>query len=108
MKKLFALSFLLLFSCSNQKDFDSSEWKNWVETEDNLNLRWEMRCDLLDKHDLKKYNKPQILDLLGKPDFENESEFRYNLGYSGNGINTGSLIIFFKNDFVIEYKIIDG
>jgi len=99
---------IFCLSCDEQKDFNSVEWKNWIESEANPNTRWLMRNDLLKNYDLKNYNKEKIINLLGKPDSDENNEFRYFLGITGEGINTGTLIIKFKNESVIEVKIIQG
>src|SRR5690606_13817079 len=99
---------IFCLSCDEQKDFNSVEWKNWIESEANPNTRWLMRNDLLKNYDLKNYNKEKIINLLGKPDSDENNEFRYFLGITGEGINTGALIIKFKNESVIEVKIIQG
>ena len=43
--------FLLIISFSEQKDFNSKEWKNWTESETTPNTRWLMRKDLLKRYE---------------------------------------------------------
>lgn len=112
MNSLKILSFMviLLFtvSCSEQKDFNSDEWKSWVESENSPDTRWLMHKDLLDNNDLETYNKKQILDLLGKPNSETNNEYYYQLGYTGRGINIGTMVVKFENDSVVDIKVNDG
>ena len=99
---------LLCLSCKEEKNFSASEWKNWVESEANPNSRWLMQDDLLNKHDLKNYDKEKIINLLGKPNSDNNNEYHYFLGTTGKGINTGTLIIRFENESAVEINIIQG
>lgn len=112
MKSYKILSFIaILFfivSCSEQKDFNSTEWKNWVESEGTPNTRWLMHKDLLDNNDLKTYSKEQVLDLLGKPNSETDDKYYYLLGTTGRGINTGTMTITFENGSVVDVKVTDG
>lgn len=110
MFKKFSILIMLLFilSCNEQQEFNSMVWKNWVESEVEPNTRWLMKDDLLHKHDLKNYSKEKIIELLGEPDSNINNEFWYFLGYTNKGINTGTLIIKFKNNSVIEVKIAQG
>jgi len=89
--------------------FDSDKWKNWVETEDTWSLRWDMMNDLRQQHELIGKSKSEIIELLGEPADNMNSEFLYSLGYSGNGINTGTLTITFNmDDKVITYNVREG
>ncbi|SDZ56972.1 hypothetical protein SAMN05444397_10952 [Flavobacterium aquidurense] len=55
-------------------------------------------------------SKSQIITLLGKPDenLTKENTFRYYLGYTHTGINTGSLILKFDNGIVSEVSVWQG
>ena len=55
-------------------------------------------------------SKSEIITLLGKPDegFTTENTFRYYLGYSHTGINTGSLLIKFDNGVVSGISVWQG
>jgi hypothetical protein len=101
------LSLTILISCNGQKEakFDSEKWKNWEETESTLFLRWEMRNDLLENHDLKGRSQKDVIKLLGEPENKSKDNFRYNLGPTGRGINYGTLILELENDTVKNYKI---
>lgn len=101
-------SILLLIGCLEDKTFKSDEWKQWAESENNPSLRWEMHRDLLNKYDLKTYSKEEIVNLLGKPDIKKGDKYHYLMGYTGKGINTGTLIVIFKNDSVQDIKIVEG
>lgn len=109
-KDIIFCTVVLLFTvgCSEQKSFNSVEWKNWTETEITPSTRWLMRDDLLNNYDLKAYKKKQVLDLLGKPNSESANKYYYQLGYTGRGINTGTMVIIFKNDSVADIEISDG
>lgn len=102
---------ILLFavSCSEQKDFNSTEWKNWVETEATLHTRWLMHKDLLKRYELKGVSRDSILDLLGEPNARHSDGFYYNLGYPerGGGIDPGTMVVTFENDSVVGIKVTD-
>ena len=108
--KILSFIAILLFavSCGERKDFDATEWKNWVESESSPNTRWLMHKDLLKKYELKGVSRDSILDLLGEPDKQYSDEFHYQLGPTGRGINTGTMTITFENDAVVDIKVNDG
>ena len=114
MKKYFQLNLILiiltgiLIGCSSGTEFNSQKWKNWQESEVDLTLRWDMSEDLVKDYDLIGMSTDQIIDLLGEPESKNEKEFRYYLGSSRQGINTGSLILKVDKDTVTDYKILQG
>ena len=115
MKRLIGIilfGILLICSCSNRSGikFDSNKWKNWVETESTMSLRWDycMRNDLIKQHKLKGLSEPEVIKLLGEPEKKSEHEFRYYLGMARRGIDTGSLILTMKNGVVIDYRIWHG
>jgi outer membrane protein assembly factor BamE (lipoprotein component of BamABCDE complex) len=58
--------------------------------------------DLRNNKQLIGMNKTQIVNLLGEPDDEVNNDYNYYLGYSGTGINTGSLRISFNRNNVVE------
>lgn len=89
--------------------FDSKEWINWQETEVTLSTRWDMMNSLRQQFDLKSMSKTEILALLGTPEYQNNSQFIYYLGYSKRGIDIGSLSITFDSyDRVISYSVWSG
>ena len=91
--------------------FESEKWKTSdLNDENNQSLRWDMMNSLRNNHNLIGLSKNEIISLLGKPDenFTNEKTFRYYLGYSHTGINTGSLIIEFENGIVKNYSVWQG
>lgn len=91
--------------------FDSQKWKTAdLASEDNASLRWDMMSSLRNNHDLIGMSKSKIITLLGKPDegFTTENTFRYYLGYSHSGINTGSLIVTFDNGIVSGISVWQG
>ena len=113
MKALKILSFItmLLFTvgCSEKKDFNSDEWKNWTESEATLHTRWLMHKDLLKKYELKGVSKDSVLNLLGKPNTQHSDRFYYNLGYpKRGGIDPATMTIEFENDSVIDVEVTDG
>lgn len=101
---------VLICSCSNRTDikFDSNTWKNWIETESTMTLRWDMHKDLIKQHKLKGLSIFEIINLLGEPEKKTENEFRYYLGMARHGIDTGTLILMIENGKVIDYKIWHG
>lgn len=107
--KILSLIAMLLFavSCSEKKDFNSEEWKNWVESEATMHTRWLMHKDLLKKYDLKGISKDSILSLLGEPNTQYSDEFNYNLGYPkrGGGIDPGTMTIKFENGIVADIEV---
>lgn len=90
--------------------FNSKIWKTAdLNSELNLSLRWDMMNDLRNKYKLIGMTKNEIINLLGIPENETNSEFRYYLGYSKRGINTGSLIITFdQNKIATEIRVWQG
>ena len=112
MKSLKVLLLVLItctvFSCVEDKKFDSAEWKLWTESEGSPNLRWKMRESLLNDYNLKGYDKQKIIELLGKPNNEMGSEYHYSLGSAESGIDTGTMVIKFENDVVISVDVMRG
>ena len=92
----------------NRTEFDQKKWKEWEETETTACLRWDMTNDLIEKHKLIGLSTQQIIDLLGKPNVQSTSGFRYDLGMSRHGIDTGMLLLSIKEGKVISYEIING
>ena len=91
--------------------FDSQKWKiTKMNSEDDFSLRWNMMNSLRNNYKLIGMSKNEIINLLGKPDenFTTEKTFRYYLGSSYNGINTGSLIIDFENGIVKRFQVWQG
>ena len=92
------------------EQFDSEKWKTAdLDSEANWSLRWDMMNSLRKNHELVGKSKSEIIELLGEPESKTNSLFRYYLGYSKNGINTGSLIIKYNAaDRVVDYKVWQG
>jgi len=91
--------------------FDSEIWKTTdLVSEDNFSLRWDMMNNLRNNNNLIGMSKSKIITLLGKPDegFTTENDFRYYLGYTHTGINTGSLLITFDNGVVSGISVWQG
>jgi hypothetical protein len=89
----------------SHENFDSEKWKNWMDSETEWSLRWDMMNSLRNNYDLKEMSKNQVLKLLGEPESKTENEFRYYLGYSKRSINTGSLTIKFENNKVTDFSV---
>ncbi|MCV9385503.1 hypothetical protein [Reichenbachiella ulvae] len=89
-------------------EFNSELWKSWEETESNVSLRWDMTHDLATNYNLIGKSPKQIIELLGKPSSQSNSELRYYLGMSRKGIDTGSLILVLEKGKVVNYKIWHG
>lgn len=100
---------ILLFavSCGEQKNFNSTEWKNWKESEATMHTRWLMHKDLLNQYELRGISKDSILSLLGKPNTQHLDKFYYNLGYpkKRGGIAPATMTIEFKNGFVVDIEV---
>jgi hypothetical protein len=89
--------------------FDSEKWKAWEQSEVSPSGRWEMISSLREKHDLIGKSKNEIIDLLGMPKSPEDSVFKYYLGYTKCGINTGDLEISFnKHNLVSRLTIRNG
>ena len=91
--------------------FDSHLWKTThLDNENELSLRWDMMNSLRNNYNLVGMSKNEIIKLLGNPDssFSTSTTFRYFLGYAHFGIDTGSLIIEFKNERVQKQVVIRG
>ncbi|KLT70083.1 hypothetical protein AB674_09250 [Flavobacterium sp. ABG] len=120
MKKLniFLNVLIIVFVCAlglrgkiSGEKFVSQKWKNAnLNLEDNMTMRWDMMNSLRNNYKLIGMSKNEIINLLGKPSssFSTEKEFRYYLGYSKTGINTGSLTITFENEKVTEINVWQG
>ena len=108
--KILSFMVILFFTvaCSEQKDFNSDEWKNWVETESTPNTRWLMHKDLMKNHELNGVSKDSILNLLGEPSKKHLDEFHYYLGNTGRGINIGTMTITFENNVVTDIEVTNG
>jgi hypothetical protein len=109
----FAICFIALIApkavdkYANQRPFDSELWKKSDCGDQGNNYpRLDMVDDLLEKHDLTKMTKTQIIELLGETaDIEKNSWF-YCLGPQGFGVDYDLLKIQFnEKDQVIEYII---
>lgn len=102
-------AFMLRGKIPHEK-FNSGVWKTAnLNREENMTLRWDMMNDLRNRYKLVGMTKKQIIDLLGNGGDLNSSEFRYYLGYSKTGINTGTLIITFNDkDIVTEIRVWQG
>ena len=91
--------------------FDSTKWKTAdLNSEANWSLRWDMMNSLRNDYELIGMSRSEVIKLLGKPDdnFSTEKDFRYYLGYSKTGINTGSLTVKFENGIVTEINVWQG
>ena len=69
-----------------------------------------MMNDLRNNRILEGASRQQVFELLGEPAPGSSGGYlRYPLGYTGNGINTGTLIIFFdENERVQRYMVREG
>ncbi|MBL4753387.1 MAG: hypothetical protein JKY52_07325 [Flavobacteriales bacterium] len=106
---LIAILGFLLKARLTHEPFDAEKWKNWTETESTMSMRWDMMNGLRNNYELVGKSKKEIIDLLGEPESKMPSEFRYFLGYSRHGINTGSFTIEFnKEDNVKDHYVWDG
>lgn len=82
--------------------FDATVWKTAdLNLEENWSLRWDMMKDLRNRYKLIGMTKREIVGLLGEGGADSNPEFRYYLGYSKRGINTGTLIITFNDENIV-------
>jgi hypothetical protein len=90
--------------------FNSEKWKNAdFKLEENWSIRWDMMNSLRNENELIGKSYDEIIRILGKPDDETKNELYYNLGYTGNGINTGNLTIEIDEERkVINIKVREG
>jgi hypothetical protein len=101
---------VLLRGKITHKRFDSDLWKTAnLNLEDNFSLRWDMMNDLRRRYTLVGMTRKEIVELLGDPGGTDTAEFVYYLGYTGTGINTGTLRIFFNgNGLVTKVRVWQG
>jgi len=92
----------------NRTEFDSEEWKNWEESENEPSLRWNMVNDLRKKHELIGMNTKEVIELLGEPNSLNKKYMSYHLGMSGHMIDTGTLFLELENGIVVKIKLWHG
>jgi outer membrane protein assembly factor BamE (lipoprotein component of BamABCDE complex) len=109
---LIAIVLSSAISCGtiSHEKFDSEKWKHSNDTsEATWSLRWDMMNDLRNNYALVGKTRKQIIDLLGKPDGNDDTKMSYYLGYSKTGINTGTLtLIFDKDDKVTKISVWQG
>lgn len=113
MRKIIVFIFLLgtgCLSCSetDSSKFDSEKWKNWEETESSMSLRWDMRNDLIETHQLVGFSENEIISLLGNTEQKHGEVFFYNLGVARRGVDNGALRIEFKDDKVFRVEVLSG
>ena len=106
---LVALSFVLKGKITHER-FDSVKWKTAdLNSELNWSLRWDMMNSLRNNNKLIGKTKKEITELLGEPESKSKTEYKYYLGYSKRGINTGTLTIKFSTEGrVLDYKVWEG
>ncbi|RED94893.1 hypothetical protein [Marinoscillum furvescens] len=92
----------------NRTDFNSESWKNWEETELTGCLRWDMTHSLTSNYELVGMTANQIIELLGTPSNQSDSNMSYYLGMARHGIDTGSLILELENGVVVDYRVSHG
>lgn len=98
------------FSSITKKSFSEELWKKKYNVA--IPIRQNMMADLLKKYDFNTMTMKQVQDLLGKPETDrvedNVRVFHYFLGPKTTEmtIEPEELVIKFKGDKVIEYKII--
>ncbi len=90
--------------------FDSVKWKTAdLNSELNWSLRWDMMNSFRNNNKLMGKTKKEIIELLGEPESKSKTDYRYYLGYSKRGINTGTLTIKFSTEGkVLDYKVSEG
>ncbi|GAB3417299.1 hypothetical protein [Niabella aquatica] len=103
---------LVTTSCGTftHEKFNSEKWKHSnFASEETISLRWDMMNDLRNRYHLEGMTRQEIIDLLGNPDSDDNTEISYFLGYSKKGINTGSLTLTFNdNGAVAKVYVYEG
>ena len=104
------LSTVLMHGKIPHERFSSEVWKTAnLNSEENMSIRWDMMNDLRSNHKLVGMTRQEIIELLGQPGDTARLEFRYYLGYSRTGINTGTLTITFNDkDIVTAINVWQG
>ena len=104
---LIFVTLLLLRGKIVHQEFNSAKWKHCdMNTEKNLQLRWNMMNSLRNDYELTGMTERQITKLLGKPDDKYKTNYSYYLGYTGTGINTGTLYIKFNSENRVSKVIV--
>ena len=111
IKIVFLFTFIFLVSCGHLggTKFDSNKWKNSdFHKEENWNLRWNMVNDLRNNYNLIGKNKTEIINLLGESysTFQEPNKMSYYLGYTGTGINTGTLYLILNEENIVTKIIV--
>jgi hypothetical protein len=69
----------VLFSCQSEVKFDKIKWRIQEDPAFPPSARKQMLNDLLTNYRLNQMNKSQIIDLLGTPDFSEDSLLLYRV-----------------------------
>lgn len=94
---------------SNNVKFDQDRWKNWIDSEAELSLRWDMMEDVQKHHKMIGMTRSEVIDLLGQPTSEATAELSYYLGMARNGINIGRLTLNLnESNVVTSVNVWDG
>ena len=103
------IAFSLRARISGEK-FNSQKWKSSdLNAEENWTLRWNMMNSLRNNYKIIGKSESEIINLLGKPIDNNNSELTYSLGYTGTGINTGLLTIILNSKRIVtDIKVRQG
>lgn len=102
---VFAVGFVLSPSVSDwlsRQEFDADRWKAWSDTEEDCCLRWQMVHDLTTESNLVGMKRMEVIALLGEPDSEDHNGLYYNLGMTGHGIDSGTLMLYLNDSGVVE------
>lgn len=92
--------------CNNIR-FDSIKWKNWVEQESNMHMRWDMVDDLMANHLQRGMKIHEVDALLGKSttrNYQGQLFYYYHLGPCRWGINHGTLELRFEEGSLIAFE----
>jgi hypothetical protein len=87
-----------------ESQFNKTKW-NIKEGKD-YPYRQQMVNDILYNDTIRSLNKDEIIDLLGKPDRENEGYFYYTIKVTrllSWTLHTQTLVIKFSDDFTIDW-----
>ena len=78
--------------------FDSERWKTWMQTESELSVRWEMMNSLRRNHQLVGMTKFELIEMLGEPEWKENENFVYDLGFARIGVEVGYLTFEFDDN----------
>ena len=95
---------VLLTTCGD-RSFDATAWKDARVVDERA--RYGMAEDLREKHLVKGTSRARVLELLGRPDFEDADRgcLEYSVGCGFGDVDTYVLHIWFADDRVMDTQV---